>query len=583
MNNYGFELFQGDLPPGQEYSEWINSWWFRSEGIPIAKGEIKGKAKWLLAGWMLNNQNTNDIVEVFLSSRNVEYLYSIDGHFILSIYYEFDRIVEIYRDRVGTFPLVYENGPKSILISVGIESIKQLSHIDTFPSPAFSEQWPLYRKTFSPYSPFKDIKGLAAENSLMIKDSSLIENVHPMHISNKSKFITMNASSEILGEILSQSVQKRIDVSKRMGVFLSGGTDSSLIVALVRKYYSGSLKTLFVTFEDNSRDYGHYAKYIADRYSTDHSSEEIGPREYVAAWAQTIDVLQTPVPMPCHIGIYHALKMLSGNVDLMIDGDGADTVFGSSIWPQMIFLSQIGTWIPQFFKNGLGKLTKMIPGETLLGRVMHMSLIAMQTPLYIYPHVNAAMISENEFNNVFLKGKWWDAVAFRQSLARGDFFTGFFSYLMLHGIPEDLATTVRLGLSQRIFFTYPFLDYTLLQESLRLPNRLRYHYRLRKAPLKKYSERFFDKKFIYKPKEGFGVPLSKWFIRKEFEPFLHMPLESRSLKRGWWNEKEVRRIIKLHVEGNGNDSTAESIPWIIINMELWARICIDGDSTALYK
>jgi asparagine synthase (glutamine-hydrolysing) len=123
----------------------------------------------------------------------------------------------------------------------------------------------------------------------------------------------------------------------------------------------------------------------------------------------------------------------------------------------------------------------------------------------------------------------------------------------------------------------------LMQNSFRLPAHLRYHYSTKKAALKDYARNFFDRKFIYKPKEGFGVPLGKWFTKPEFEPFLNLPLEERSLRRGWWKEEELRKIIESHRAGEGDDNTAESIPWITINLELWARVCLENDSPDLYK
>ena len=537
----------------------------------------------MLAGWFFNTQDVGKVIEQFIFKRDCEFLYQIDGQFILALYSEDNGSVEIFRDRIGTFPIVYSKGDAGVAISVNIDDVKLMSDIASSPSNAIFEQWPLYRKTFAPYSPFDKISGLAPEYSLIIKGASCYENRHPMKFPNNKKFPTLNASSRILGDMLSHSVQKRIESSRRMGALLSGGNDSSLIVALVRKYHAGTLKTLFVTFEDNPRDYGNYARMVADRYATDHLCLELNPNDYLGCWADTINVLQTPVPMPCHIGIHSALKMLSGSVDLMIDGDGADTVFGSSIWPQMLLLSRLSGLIPRFIKELFNKMPNYFAGESMPGKILGMSSIAMNNPLSIYPHVNAAMISMDEFNHIFQRGDWHKAVEFRQKLTTGDFFNKFFSYLMLHGIPEDIATTVRLGLNQGIFFAYPFLDYELLQTSMRLPNRLRYHYRIRKAPLKKYSLNFFDRSFIYKPKEGFGVPLSKWFTKKEFKPFLMLPLEKRSIKRGWWNESELRRLIDLHMTGKGSDSSAEAIPWIIINMELWARICIEGDSPTLYK
>jgi asparagine synthase (glutamine-hydrolysing) len=126
------------------------------------------------------------------------------------------------------------------------------------------------------------------------------------------------------------------------------------------------------------------------------------------------------------------------------------------------------------------------------------------------------------------------------------------------------------------------LDYALLKDSMRLPTRIRYNLRTKKASLKKFAERFFDNDFIYKPKEGFGVPLGKWCSRAEFAPYLKLPLEERSLRRGWWNAEALKEIINTHKNGGGTDESAESIPWITINLELWARICLEGDSPGNY-
>jgi len=583
MKKFTFDLCNATSPPSSEFQEWAPSWFFRTQGFPITNGYIKEKVSWLMAGWFINEYNISNAIERFLQSFNTEYLYQIDGQFVLSIYSETDGSVEIYRDRIGAFPIVYSQDQNVIAISVDINEVKNMTGIVSSPSTGMFEQWPLYRKTFAPVSPFHEIHTLGPEHSLRITRTSFHEISHPMFFPTDEEYDSMNTSSQVLGDALSQSIKKRIDVSKRMGILLSGGNDSSLVVALTRQYFSGKLRTLFVTFEDNQRDYGHHAQQVADRFSTDHSSVTLSPSDYVGGWADTIKVLQTPVPMPCHIGIHHALKMLSGDVDLMIDGDGADTVFGSSIWPEMLFLTRNNRFIPTFLKNSIGKLAHSMPDDTKIARIMHMIKTALNTSLYEYPHVNAAMISESEFKKVFFRGDWQQAVHVRQSFAKGDFYKGLFSYLMLHGIPEDLATTVRLGFSQGIFFAYPFLDYGLLQASMRLPNNHRYHYRIRKAPLKKYSLNYFDREFVYKPKEGFGVPLASWFTKKELEPFLMLPLEERSVKRGWWKERELKMILDLHRRGEGNDSSAETIPWIVINMELWARICVDGDSPTLYK
>jgi len=232
----------------------------------------------------------------------------------------------------------------------------------------------------------------------------------------------------------------------------------------------------------------------------------------------------------------------------------------------------------------LYQISKSIPDTTFITKAMAMSSRALATPLIEYLHEMHAYGSGEAIDLVFGKGTWKHTIDFRKSLAASkDVFKGLFAYFLLYGIPEDIASEIRLGFNNRMFFIYPFLDYDLIQSSLKLPIHLLYHYTTKKAILKRYCLNFFSREFVYKPKEGFGVPFAQWFTSKEFEPFLKMPLEGRSLRRGWWSERELKKVLDTHKSGNGTDSSAESIPWITANLELWMRICIEGDSPDLFN
>ena len=325
------------------------------------------------------------------------------------------------------------------------------------------------------------------------------------------------------------------------------------------------------------------AEEVARRFNTDHESVRITPESFAREWPLTVKKLASPVPMPCHVGFGIAMRHVAGSVDTMIDGDGADTVFGSSLWPQGLALSALGSVIPGPLRRRIGDWSLRF-GSSSTQRLVSTGLQALGTPLGRYPHVWAAMIDEATHRRVFARGSWTAGIERRRSFTTGGRFgDGLFSYLMLHGIPEDIATVVRLGMDEGMLFTYPFLDYQVLRASQRLPFRLRYHYRHRKLPLRTFARKYFSHDFLFKPKEGFGVPLGKWFGQSCFKPLLGLALEERSSRRGWWRDREVREIMQRHMAGAGTDSSAETLPWIIANLELWARICLEGDDPALYE
>jgi len=368
-----------------------------------------------------------------------------------------------------------------------------------------------------------------------------------------------------------------------LGAWLSGGNDSSLLVALAREHYEGPIKTIFVTFEDCPRNYSKDASRVSKQFQTEHLEVMVSPGDYLNLWAETIHSLEAPLRHPGTIGQLAAFKQVPGGVDSIMAGEGADSVFGGPFWAVMILLSYLANVLPGGLRKLFNEISKKIGGKTFLSKSIVKSLEALSTPLSEYMLHELTIGDEKTVDDVFGSGTWKRTIHNLQGSIGNEPLRDSLFFLMSSLVPTTVAANVRLGFRRNLIPIFPFLDYELMRNSYRLPVHLRYHYSTKKAALKNYARNFFDRKFIYKPKEGFGVPLGKWFTKPEFEPFLNLPLEERSLRRGWWKEKELRKIIESHRTGEGDDNTAESIPWITVNLELWARVCLENDSPDLYK
>ncbi len=571
----------GVEPPGG-FRRWTDNWYYREQGLGLASGTSQTGLPWLLVGRFLTASDPATIVEAFLERSDVTLLHDAGGEFWLIVRDSDLDMTTIFRNRTGVLPLVYAPGRQGLLISTSLESAVSALGTAPQPSPAVFDDWPSFRRTFAPDVPFEGIHSLSGEHALRVDQGRVREVLLPLPVPRAAPYRTLSEAAESLGGALSDAVSRRVARPGRLGALLSGGTDSSLVVALTREHFSGPIRTVFVTFDDNPRDYGHYAAEVADRFGTEHQTLQISADAYAAEWPRTVKKLATPVPMPCHVGFSIALTHLAGLVDTMIDGDGADTVCGGFLWPQGLALSAVGSLMPSAMRRRLQDWSQQ-HGTTRAQRMMGMGLQALGTPFRQYPHVSTAMIGESTHRLVFRRGNWAAGIERRTSFASGGHFSdGLFSCLMLHSIPESIATAVRLAMGQGILFTYPFLDYQVLQASQRLPFRMRYHYRYRKLPLRTFARKYFSHDFLFKPKEGFGVPLGLWFGRRRFRHLLGLALEERSLRREWWKEREVRKVMQRHMAGLGTDSSAEALPWIIANLELWARICLEGDDPALY-
>jgi asparagine synthase (glutamine-hydrolysing) len=515
--------------------------------------------------------------------EGVERLFEADGQFILAVSKERGCSVELFRDRNGILPLVYARRGQVIAVSMWNQDALDLVGLSASPSRTLLEHWPLFRLTFPPSTPLDEVHCLSSRNSLRIEADRILQQEHQLFPPPQKPFESLASASSGLGDHLSRSVEKRAKGLENLGIWLSGGNDSSLLVALTREFYADKIKSVFVTFENYGRDYRALASYVANRYETDHTEIEVSCREYLNHWAETIGAIEAPINHPGVIGQQVALRTLKG-VRFMLDGQGADTVFGGPFWAPLLFLSWMGRVLPNTARRVILGCSRKIQENGLLSKSSAKALRALGTDLNEYFHSESSFTDEFSTDEVFGPGTYRKTLRSCQNITAEDPIRDMFFYHVLDwNVPDGITPEMRLGFRHSVIFLYPFLDYALLKESLRLPSWIRYYFRTKKASLKKYAERFFDHDFIYKPKEGFGVPLGKWCTRPEFAPFLGLPLEERSLRRGWWNERAVKEIMQLHRSGGGTDESAESLPWITVNLELWARICIEGDSPEQYR
>ncbi len=581
---YTFDLCNSVQKPSDGFKQWVPGWWYRVNGLAVRTGISIQGSEWLLIGDFLEKRNTQSIIDEFIKERDTEILFNADGQFVLFIHDNINQQVNIYRDRSGIIPFVIGTGIKGLTCSPWPSNVIRYSDIDPHPSKKLLTQIPLYRIVLPNDSTIHEIKQISGNYLVRISDRKFLFKKNILKRELQRPFKNLQDAADCLGNLLSKGIRKRIKEIDRIGIWLSGGNDSSLIVALAREYLTGYIKTIFVTFEGYDRSYGQDAKLVAQRFQTDHDEICINLVEYLNNWARTIKIIEEPVNSPSTIGQVIALDNIQPSVDAMLIGEGADTIFGGPYWASMLLLSKIACYLPNSLRNIFSNLASKIQSEMFIPKAVSKTLKALGSPLREYVQSEIFFGSKKQIEDVFGAGIWQKNIHdFEQYLNSENMLEEMIKFLLLDWLTVWNGSLKKIGLYFQYPYILPFMDYELMKNSFRLPLRLRYHLSMKKAALKIFARRYFDKKFIHKPKEGFGVPLKKWFSTKQAEPFLNLPFEGRSLSRGWWNEKELKKIIDMHRNGQGTDSTAESVPWIAINLELWARICLEGDHPDLYR
>ncbi len=583
MNKVRFELFHGNANPSGELIQWISQWWYHAAGIPVRTGVMDTGEKWLFAGWLYSNEEIEELINRF-QAKGAEILHKTDGEFILAVKSRSGDTVEVYRDRFGILPIVYGKGYDCLSISLWPNDVMDKTGIDPKPSSALLSQWLVFRGVLCPNAHIENISCFSGRCFLRISSGEITQIQIPFSPQVKSMFNTLDEAGRELGECFSRSVNRRISGRRKLTAWLSGGNDSSLLVAVARQHFSGEIETIFVSFEDYDRNYCNDAAYVSKKFDTVHREIVLTRKDYANLISETISAIQSPINHPGTIGQTASLVDQGEFNEMILSGKGADTVFGGPLWAPMIFLSYLGKFLHPTIREKIDRLSKKIESKSFLGKASSKMLKALGTPLNSYLVLGHTFGNEDDVDSVGGTGIWRNAVReWERYLRPNGFLNELFYFDMMDWHPANYDAEKRLCFHYGVVPCYPFLDYELISNSLRLPPYLRYNYKTKKASLKKYALNFFDHDFIYKPKEGFGVPLGRWFSSPEFEPFLMLPLEERSLRRRLWNERHLRRIIEDHRSGFGSDESAESVPWNMINIELWMRICLEGDSPSLYK
>ena len=241
----------------------------------------------------------SELIEAFLVD-GPEVLHRADGQFLAATAAS-DGTVSLCRDRTGVLPLTYASGPRGLAVSAWPLSAMQLAGVARNVEGAPDlRQIPLYRVIIDTTTLDPGVMRLPSKCAIRVKAGSVEFDELRMPAPQTQPFKTLAEASDILGGRLSEAVRKRLAGSRCPAAWLSGGNDSSLVVALAREHHQGSLKTVFVTFEDYNHSYGALAREVAARFGTDHTECTLDARESANLWAKTIHAVQGPAQQSQH-------------------------------------------------------------------------------------------------------------------------------------------------------------------------------------------------------------------------------------------------------------------------------------------
>jgi asparagine synthase (glutamine-hydrolysing) len=484
--------------------------------------------------------------------------------------------VLIARDRIGIKPLYFAEVGGRLLFASELKSILQLPEVERDLDWGAVSHLFTFLTTPPAESILNGIHKLEPGHLLIAGPGMppVIERYWqaeflPEHGHDEKYFV------ERVRELLAESVQLHMVSDVPVGAFLSGGIDSSAVVATAASLSSTPVQTFCIGFEEPDYNELDYARLVATKFGTDHHELTLGPD----ALDQLKDLawhLDEPFGDSSAIPTYMVSKLAAQSVKVVLSGDGGDELFGGYEKYVVEQKERSAPQLPQAARNVLGKISRSMP-EGMRGRnyLGHHSLPSTQRYLdatTLFRHDQIQKLFRPEFSSLLSPHEPWRSRA--KYLDSGNHWLSSLQGLDINTyLPLDILTKVdRMSMAHSIETRVPLLDHKLVEFALTIPPEMNLRGGTTKYILKQAMKGILPERIINRPKQGFAVPLGYWFRGKLGSYVRDLLLGERGRRRGFFHLPYIESLVERHERGENLDLQL----WTLISFELWASTFLDG-------
>ena len=542
----------------------------------------------LRRGHRFRSHTDTEVILHLYEERGVGCLDCLRGMFAFAIWDAPRRQLFLARDRLGKKPLCYQQDAEAFRFASEAKAILQDPAVDVRPDPAGISHYLTYGYVPSPGSAFHGMRKLPPAHYLVCRDGR-VEVVRYWRLRRGQKLERSEAAwcREILTR-LEEAVRLRLISDVPLGAFLSGGIDSSAVVAMMSRASGGAVKTFSIGFDEPEYDELRYARLVAERFGTEHHELVVRP-DAAAILPKLTWHYDEPFGDSSAVPTYYVAQMTRRYVTVALNGDAGDENFGG---------------YDRYVANLLAASFDRWPGAGLLRR-------AIRWGLHLWPH-SGRRTSLLSRGRRFLDGltevperryaRWLchfygdrkdellspefcasldgaDALdllldAYRESDAP-DFMDATLGVDAALYLPDDLLVKVDIAsMSHSLEARSPFLDHEFMEFAATIPSDLKVRGRTKKYILKRALSDLLPEEILHRPKMGFGVPIDHWLRHELRELAYDTLLGPRCLGRGYFRPRAVQRLLDEHTHGRAN---WHYLLWTLLMLELWHQTYVDGD------
>ncbi len=515
------------------------------------------------------DSDTETIIHAYeeYGHKCVDYL---RGMFAFAIWDSNKEELFLARDRYGKKPLFLYKQGHSLLFASEIKAILQYSNYKREINQQAVWDYFSYRYAPGPQTLFKEIvklnpgscgiwsKGDFREWSYFTPADYFTQTIHSTKNNSVESFLTK----------LDESVKIRMASDVPFGAFLSGGIDSSAIVALMSRHSSLPVKTFSVGFSESEYSELAYAKTIADQFKTEHHELTISQNHLMDELPALINFRDAPVAEPSDIPIYLLSKEARKTVKMVLTGEGSDEFLGG--YPKHVFerYAQNYQLIPHLLRNGLLEpLIQALPYKFRRAKTAIHNLGLEDWNERMARWFGALSYAEREALVAFkpiqsTADKYTQIPDQSNSALRKILYFDQTSWLPDNLLERGDRMTMAASLEARM----PFMDHELAALVSSMPEKMRINNRITKWVLREAMKNIIPQSILERPKVGFRVPVNEWF-QTSMKDYLYDHLTgTTSITKQYYHKNVLEKVLADHVSGKQNH---EKLLWSLLNLEIW--------------
>jgi asparagine synthase (glutamine-hydrolysing) len=511
------------------------------------------------------------------------------GMFAFVIWDRRKRVLFAARDRLGIKPFYYRWDGRAFLFGSEIKTILAYPGI----VPAFNRgtlaEYLAFGYVTGPDTMFAGIRKLMPGHTLELAEGSEPQIAHYWELTTEVDEEPRSREYYVktYRELLEQAVSSHLMSDVPLGVFLSGGLDSSAVAALTKKVCGDRVQTFAVGYGEEAFSELKYAREVAEHIQSEHHEVRLSREEFFTNLPKLTWHEDEPIVWPSSVSLYFVARLARERATVVLTGEGSDeTLGGYTRYAWTLLNSRMDTAYRAVTPVGLRRLVRQAIHTGPLSASLHRKL---EHTFLVRDGNSWSSFYYDNFFSAFAASEQSELLTPDALAAAGDAYAGSMeAFERSHGdllhrllyadinsyLIELLMKQDQMSMAASIESRVPFLDHVLVEFTARIPAKYSIQGMAGKFILKQAVEDLLPRPIVYRKKMGFPTPWEYWLSGPQLDDLEHMLLEPRTVERGLFRPDSVKRIFAEH---RAKTRDHGSRIWRLLNLEIWHRVFIDGE------